>query len=69
MIIRLILVVVRLYLNFTYVISVFSLPLIYQRFSSNYSIQPIAISVSVTSVFSLLVSTTISDLIILEFIF
>jgi hypothetical protein len=39
-----------------------------QQATSNYNIRLTAISPSVTSVFSLLVSTTISDLIILEFI-
>jgi hypothetical protein len=39
-----------------------------QQAASPYNIQLTVISPSVTSVFSLLVSTTISDLIILEFI-
>jgi hypothetical protein len=57
-----------LYLNFDYVTLAFSL-FTTSDIAATYNIQPIAISVLVTSVFFLLVNTTIPHLMILEFIF
>jgi hypothetical protein len=63
---RLISVVVWLYLTFTYGTSAFSLPL--AHYSSNIRLQHLGYS-PLASAFSLLISTTIPDLTILEFIF